>query len=214
MRFLTLVVFSMMLGAQLASAAGGKTWSFDTDAPDKPPEGWTFARTGGGPPGQWVVKADPDARSGKHVLAQLDADATDNRFPLAVADAPLAKDLRLSVKCKSISGKVDQACGLVFRYQDENNYYITRANPLEDNVRLYHVKDGNRQQLASWKGPVKAGVWHELAIEAKGERLQVLWNGKKILEAKDRTFSKAGKVGLWTKADSVTYFDDLTITPN
>jgi hypothetical protein len=119
----------------------------------------------------------------------------------------------LSVTCKPVAGKVDQACGLVFRYRDENNYYLTRANALEDNVRLYYVKDGRRTQIAGWNGKVTSGSWHQLGVEAVGDHFVISWDTKPVLQANDTTFSQAGKVGVWTKADSVTYFDDLTVMP-
>jgi hypothetical protein len=193
------------------SAAGATTFAFDVDAAGKPPTGFGFGRTGGGAQGRWEVRAEADAPSPPNVLAQLDADDTDERFPVAVADAPSLRDLRLSMRCKPVSGKVDQACGLVFRYRDPDNYYVTRANALEGNVRLYFVKDGKRQQIASWSGMVAAGAWHDYAVDVRGDRLQVSWDGKAILDHHDGTFADAGKVGLWTKADSVTYFDDLRV---
>lgn len=130
---------------------------------------------------------------------------------MAVADEPLLTDLRLSVKCQPISGKVDQACGLVLRYRDEQHYYITRANALEQNVRFYKVVNGQRQQLASWSGAVASGVWHQLQVEAQGDRFVIFWDGQRVMEVVDQTFREAGKIGLWTKADSVTVFDDLTV---
>jgi|tagenome__1003787_1003787.scaffolds.fasta_scaffold20597580_2 hypothetical protein len=187
------------------------TWTFEADSPGKPPGGFSFARTGEGKQGSWIVRAEPDAPSGKAVLAQVDRDDTDYRFPLAVT-GPELKDLRLTVKCKPVDGKVDQACGLVFRYKDENNYYITRANALENNVRLYHVKDGRRVQFAGWNGKVAKNTWHQLAVEARGEQMVVSFDGNRVIEASDGTFSNPGKVGLWTKADSMTLFDDLTLT--
>ena len=196
-----------------AAAQRGRTWDFERDRVDEAPEGFLFARTGTGRMGRWVVRAEQDAPSGGHVLAQLDNDATDFRFPLAVASEPTLLDLRLSVRCKPVSGTVDQACGLVVRYQDEDNYYLTRANALEQNVRFYRVVDGNRQQLASWRGSVTSGVWHELRVEADGDHFEVVWDGQRIIETNDQTFSNPGKVGLWTKADSVTYFDDLKVEP-
>jgi len=105
----------------------------------------------------------------------------------------------------------DRACGLVFRYADENNYYVTRANALENNVRLYHVVSGKRVQFAGWNGPVRSGVWHELGVEAKADHFQVTWDEQKVIDARDRTHTAAGRVGVWTKADSVTYFDDLKV---
>src|SRR6266852_7032688 len=133
----------LSLGSLALAQTGGekpssKTWNFDSDAVGKPPAGFSFGRTGKGAEGQWVVRAEADAPSKPNVLAQVSTDDTDNRFPVAFT-GPEMKDLRLSVKCKPISGKVDQGCGLVFRLKDADNYYIVRANALEDNVRLYHV---------------------------------------------------------------------------
>lgn len=198
----------------VAAAQGvAKTWDFQADEVDGAPAGFSFGRTGRGPQGKWVVKVDPSAPAGDHVLAQVDADGTDYRFPVAVADAPVLKDARVEVRCRQVSGRVDQACGLVVRYRDADNYYVARANALEDNVRLYRVVGGRRQQLASWSGKVASGVWHTLALEANGDRLRVFWEGKPILDDTDRTFSGAGKAGVWTKADSVTHFDGLSVTP-
>lgn len=196
-----------------APTSAGQTWSFDADKAGGPPAGFAYGRTGSGKPGSWIIRAEPGAPSGANVLAQLDADSTDYRFPVAVANEPSLRDVRVSVKCEPISGRVDQACGLVFRYRDENNYYLTRANALENNVRLYVVKDGHRKQLESWSGAVTGKAWHELRVDAREDRFEVYWDGKKVLEGKDRTFADAGKVGVWTKADSVTYFDDLRATP-
>ena len=141
---------------QPSSGTTPMNWArtFDEDAVDAPPPGFLFGRTGGGRPGQWLVRADSGAPSGANVLAQLDTDATNNRYPVAVLDAPSLRDVRVSVRCKAVSGKVDQACGLVARYRDQDNYFVTRANALEDNVRLYVMKNGNRRQIASWSGKV------------------------------------------------------------
>ena len=212
MKRLTILVAGVLLAGAASAQTNDKAWNFDADKAGAPPAGFRFARTGSGAQGQWVVKAEPGAPSGANVLAQVDQDDTDNRFPVAVVDGLKLKDVDVSVRCKAVSGKVDEACGLVFRYLDENNYYIARANALEDNVRLYKVEKGSRRQLASWSGNVKPGVWHTLAAEAKGEDLKVFWNGRKILETRDATFGQAGTVGVWTKADSVTYFDDLTVS--
>jgi hypothetical protein len=143
------------------------------------------------------------------VLAQTSADDTDNRFPVAVVTQRSFKDVRLRVKCKMVSGITDQAAGLVLRYKDRDNYYVTRANALEDNVRLYVVSEGRRKQLASWDAKVTPLTWHDYAFEAKGETLRVFWDGAKILEFCDGTLTQAGRVGLWTKSDSVSFFDDL-----
>lgn len=185
--------------------------TFDADTAEAVPPGFTFARTGGGLPGKWIVQAEAGVASGNRVLAQLDGDSTNFRFPLAVANEPVLKDVRVSVRCKLISGRVDQACGLVARYLDENNYVITRANALEDNIRLYTVKEGKRSEIASSDLEVTPNVWHEYRLELRGDHLQVFWNGQRVLDHRDGTFAGAGRVGVWTKADSVTLFDDLRI---
>jgi hypothetical protein len=209
-----LLATALLAAGAKAEPAKPKTYTFDQDAPGKPPAGWTFARTKNiGKPGKWVVESQQDAPSGGKALGQVDKDDTNARYPLAVAADDAPADVRVSVKCKAVSGEVDQACGLVFRYKDENNYYITRSNVLEENVRLYHVKDGKRTQIATWDGTVPGKAWNELAAEAKGETFRVFFNGRKVIEHQDKTFPGGGKVGLWTKADSVTYFDDLTVTP-
>lgn len=186
-------------------------WSFDADAPGAPPKGFAFGRTGGGREGKWLVRPEPGA-TGANALVQTDADNTDFRFPIALAEPLALRDVDLSVRCKAISGGTDQACGLVFRARDFNNYYVTRANALENNVRLYSVKDGKRQQIESWSGKVSAGAWHDYRVVAKGDHLEVHWNGAKVIDAHDKTFADAGRVGLWTKADSVTAFDDFKAT--
>ena len=207
----TMTTFVAVLA--LAGSATAETFTFDGDKAEATPAGWAFGRTGKGRQGKWVVKAMKDAPSAGNVLAQVDADPTDFRFPVAVADAPTLADVLLSVKCKPVSGRVDEACGLVVRYQDANNYYVTRANALESNVRFYYVKDGKRVQVASWKGKVAKNAWHAYQLEAKGDHFVVTFDGKKVLDVNDKTFAQAGKVGLWTKADSVTYFDDLAVEP-
>jgi hypothetical protein len=213
MRARNISALALVVLGVAAAQDPAKIWDFQSDKIDEAPAGFSFGKTGQGRPGKWVVRTDSSAPAGNHVLAQVDTDDTDYRFPVAVVDATVLKDLRLDVRCKQVSGKTDEACGLVFRYQDENNYYVTRANALEDNVRLYHVVKGRRQQIAGWSGKVAAQTWHTLAVEARGDRFQVFFDGKPIIDAKDDTFKDAGKVGVWTKADSVTYFDALSVKP-
>ena len=203
----------LFTGGVAAAQDTAKTWDFQGDEVDEAPAGFSFGKTGQGRPGKWVVRTDPSAPAGDHVLAQVDTDDTDYRFPVAVADAPMLKDLHLDVRCKPVSGKTDEACGLVFRYLDENSYYVTRANALEDNVRLYHVVKGRREQFAGWDGTVKSGVWHDLRVDAKGDHFEVYFDGQKVIDANDKTFTQPGKIGVWTKADSITEFDGLSVTP-
>jgi hypothetical protein len=195
------------------ATAPSYSWSFDDGALDTAPQGFSFARTGSGRQGRWLVRAEPSAPSPPNVLAQLDDDKTSFRFPLAVANQPRLVDVRVSARCKMISGRVDQACGLVARYRDESNYFVTRANALENNIRLYTVRDGKRDELASWSGTVTPHAWHEYRLELRGDHLEVFWDGQKVLDHHDSTFPDAGQVGVWTKADSVTYFDDLRAEP-
>ena len=202
----------IMLGALAGDVESAGTWTFEEDSLDAQPRGFIFERSNGGRPGRWIVRASANAPSGSRVLAQVDTDATRGRFPLAIASQPTLRDAAVFVKCKPIAGTVDQACGVVVRYQNPDNYYIARANALEGNVRFYRVKDGSRRELASWDGSIAANAWHEIRLEARGARFAVDWDGARIIEVTDDTLKSPGRVGLWTKADSVTEFDDLTVT--
>jgi hypothetical protein len=192
----------------------GKTlgYNFDSDSTGKLPAPFHSALTGQGTEGTWVVEQDASAPSKPNVLAQTSTDDTDYRFPMAILDEGSFKDLDLSVKFKAISGQVDQAAGLVFRYRDQDNYYIVRANALEDNYRLYRVVNGRRQQFAGAKFRVTPNEWHTLRVECVGNQIKCYYDGELKITATDDTFKDAGKVGLWTKADSVTHFDDVTVT--
>jgi hypothetical protein len=210
--------FAVLIAAGIVAMvqAETRTVDFTQDALDQPPKGFEFGHTAGvGKPGKWVVQADGTNR----VLGQTDADSTRSRFPVAVLSDVAAADVDLSVRFKPISGRVDQAAGLVWRYQNQDNYYIVRANALEDNVVLYKVQNGKRTDLPvkgegrtyGKKAEVPAGQWSTLRIVAKGPLFEVYFNGSKLYEVEDKTFSNRGKVGVWTKADSVTQFDDLTV---
>lgn len=186
----------------------GTTWSFESDEVDKAPAGFEFATTAKTPAGKWVVRKDGETK----VLAQTDADKTNGRYALAVVKDSSFKDLKLSVRAKPISGEVDQAAGLVWRYKDQDNYYLVRSNVLESNVRLYRVVNGNRTKFAGKEEvKLKAGEWHTLRVEHKGTAIKVFLNDDKLFESEDKAFPDAGKIGVWTKADSVTWFDDLAV---
>ena len=202
----------MMAGAAFGqqSATGPRTFTFDGDAVGAAPAGFELARTGSGAEGKWVVEADRD-KPANHILTQSSADPTDDRFPLAVVKDGAYKDVTLSVRARPISGKVDQAFGLVWRYRDANNYYLTRCNADEDNCTIYHVVKGSRRPFQNKSVKVATNTWHTLKLDARGDHFSVWFDGEKVLDAKDGTFQEAGKVGLWTKADSVIQFDDLTI---
>ena len=187
-------------------------YDFDNDTPGQLPAKFHTAKTGGGVQEKWVVTIDPTAPSKPSVVTQTSTDQTDYRFPLLISDEGSFQDLDLSVKFKAVSGSIDRAGGLVFRLKDPNNYYIVRANALENNYRLYHVVNGRRSQFAGANLRITSGEWHELRVEAVGNRIICYYDGDKKIEATDGTFKDAGKVGLWTKADSVTSFDDLKVT--
>jgi Domain of Unknown Function (DUF1080) len=202
-------VLSIVLTA-LVAFAQPKTFTFDTDAAGKAPAGFTSYSTGGGPAGKWAVTEMKDAPSGKYVVVQTDADKTDTRFPVLIADIGEYSDLDVSMKAKSISGKVDQGMGLVFRFRDPKSYYIVRANALEDNFRLYRMVNGKRLQFAGANVKVPANQWHTIRVVAKGDHITCWFDGKQLIDAHDKTYT-TGKIGFWTKADSVIAFDDLTV---
>jgi hypothetical protein len=214
MRIATAAVLILLTGT--AMSAQKRTFDFERDAVGQPPKGFQFAHTAKtGAPGRWVVQQDGGAKC----LAQTDPDRTRSRFPMAVVTDVNAADVDLSVRFKPISGRVDQAAGLVWHYQDEDNYYIARANALEGNVVTYKVQQGKRTDLPvkgegrtyGKKANVPSQQWGTLRIVANGPRIEVYVNGSKLYEVEDTTFTSPGKVGVWTKADSVTCFDDLTV---
>jgi hypothetical protein len=184
---------------------------FETTVQGMVPLGISTGLTGKGPQVKWGVIEDRSAPAGPKVLAETSGDRTDYRFPLAILDVLNAKDVDVSVRFKPVSGTVDQAAGLMVRVRDENNYYVARANALENNVRLYRVVKGNRQQFAGINVPVAKAQWQQLGLKVEGAHFTVSLNGKALFEADDRTFAEAGRVGLWTKADSITYFDELVV---
>ena len=215
MRFAAVIVIVLTAGAIVASGETRKV-DFSGDTVGQAPSGFVFGHTAKtGAPGKWVIQQD----GANKVLAQTDADSTRARFPVAVLADVSAADVDLSVRFKPVSGSVDQAAGLVWRYRDEDNYYIVRANALEDNVVLYKVEQGRRTDLPvkgegrtyGKKADVPAGQWSTLRIVASGPRFEVYFNGTKLYEVEDATFIQPGRVGVWTKADSVTQFDDLTV---
>jgi hypothetical protein len=174
------------------------------------PAQFEFARTGQGGPGRWIVVADAGA-SGGRAIEQASTERTDYRFPLAIYNPVSAKNLDVSVRFKPIAGSVDRAGGIALRLVDPDNYYVVRANALEDNVRFYRVVKGSREQIEGANTKVSANEWHTLSLKAEGERFTITFDGKQLYTATDRTFAAAGRVALWTKADSVTRFDRVEI---
>lgn len=176
----------------------------------KAPAGFEFARTGQGGPAQWVVISDPSAAGGR-AIEQSSTDRTDYRFPLAIYTPVSAKNGEVTVRFKPMAGKIDQAAGIAMRVADPDNYYIVRANALEDNVRFYRMVKGRREQLEGANIKVSGNEWHTLALKAEDERFTVTFDGKQLFTTSDATFTGAGKIALWTKADSITRFDRIEI---
>jgi hypothetical protein len=201
----------LTLAIALAPAVlAGEPLSFRDTAVGATPSSFEFALTGRGTAGRWEVIADEAAAGGK-ALAQLSGDATDDRYPLAIYRPITSKNVTVSVRFKPIAGKVDRAGGIAVRLADAGHYYLTRANALEDNVRFYRVVKGVRRELASADVKVASGMWHTLSLRAEGDRFSVTFDGKDILSVRDATFTGPGRIALWTKADSVTAFDAITI---
>lgn len=207
-------------GGFTAEESSEKTHTFDKDPTGKPPAGFVEELTAGGGPVKWQVIDADDAPSGKHVVAQLSQDRTNTRYPHLVLDAFSAKDVDVSVQFKPISGKVDQAAGIVWRWQDKDNYFVVRANALENNVVAYKTVAGKRTSIGikgdaksyGVKAEVASGKWSTLRVRMVGNTAEIYLNDRKLFEVENDAFTSAGKVGLWTKADSVIQFDNLKIT--
>jgi hypothetical protein len=174
------------------------------------PTDFEFARTGQGGPSQWVVVDDSSA-SGLRAIEQSSTDRTDFRFPLAIYQPSIAKNVEVSLRFKPVTGKVDQAGGIAVRVTSPNDYYLVRANALEDNVRFYRIVKGRREQLMTANVKVPGGAWHTLGLKAENDRFTVSFNGTTLYSTNDRTFSAAGRIALWTKSDSVTRFEQINI---
>jgi hypothetical protein len=196
---------SIGLLVSLASTTGlAHTVNFDDDAAGAVPAGWTCGVTGSGSP-RWAVTADPSAPSKPNVLLQSGS----GTFPWCVKNGTALTDGFVEVKFKPISGREDQAGGLVWRWKDTDHYYVARANAMEDNVSLYYTERGSRKTLKYVDAPVASGTWHTLRVEFSGDRIAVSLDGKRYIELDDKHISGPGAVGVWTKADSVTAFDDF-----
>ncbi|KRB93149.1 hypothetical protein [Noviherbaspirillum sp. Root189] len=199
---------TLLLGISILTVAPtvlGETINFDSDTTGQPPTGWNCGTTGAGNP-YWVVEKDATAPSQPNVLKQGGVAP----FLWCVRGNSGSEDGSVEVKFKPRAGKEDQAGGLVWRWKDGKNYYVARANALESNVSLYYTVDGVRKTIKYVDAPVTSNVWHTLRVSYKGNSIQVLLNGKAYIDTRDSHISGPGKVGVWTKADSVTVFDDFT----
>jgi len=188
-----------------ASAAAAETENFDQDKPGTVPAGWSCGVTGTGSP-RWAVEADASAPSAPNVLRQ----SASGTFPWCSKKGTSLADGFVEVKFKPEKGRQDQAGGVIWRFRDGDNYYVARANALEDNVSLYYTERGRRNTIKYVNAPVPRNTWHTLRVEFAGTRIKVLLNGKAYIEEQDDHIAGAGAVGVWTKADSVTAFDDFS----
>jgi hypothetical protein len=190
----------------------GTVITFDSGTVGRMPAGWSAAMANPGTPPQWQIVKDRTAPTPPYVLAQT-ANEPPNRFPLAIFDGLTVKDGEVSVRIKPVSGKEDRVGGVVWRYRDPGNYYAARINALTRNVVVYKVENGVRTQVMTAKHEIPANAWSILKVSARGEKFQVYLDHRRILQGVDRTFGAAGRVGLCTEADSVTYFDDFRVNP-
>ena len=199
------LLLSLLASIVVAALSSGDTVNFDNLKAGAAPPGWTATQTGSGS-AKWSVEKDDSAPSKPNVLKQS-GQAT---FPVCFKNDTNLKDGFVAVKFRPVSGKEDQAGGVIWRVRDANNYYIARANALEDNVTIYHTINGHRVAFKSINTKVTSGVWHTLRVDFESNKFTVTFDGNKVIEATDQNFPNAGKVGVWTKADSVTLFDDFS----
>jgi hypothetical protein len=215
------IVIAILLTLTVTATAFGQTITFDKESPGTSPSGFTLAVNKGYSHGRWIIERDSTAPSAPNVLVQADPENSGSRFPICVVSNFEAVDADVSVRFKARNGKKDQAAGIIWRYRDPENYYVVRANALEENVVLYKMQNGKRTDLKPFGAGAKAygkeakipkNEWSTLRVLAKGNNFDVSLNGQKLFTVVDDTFTSAGKIGLWTKADSVTAFDDLTFS--
>lgn len=196
--------------AALPPSASGQTVTFEDAGLGSLPDAFDSAQTGQSNTGTWKVVADPSANGGR-ALAQTSTDHTDYRFPLAIYRSISVKDVKATVHFKPVAGEVDQAGGIAVRLLSPDDYYVVRANALEDNVRFYRVVKGRREMIIGKDIKVSSNQWHTLTLRARGDEFAVTYDGQLLFTVGNTTFSAAGKVALWTKADSVTHFDRIEI---
>jgi len=193
-------------------AGGQEIWSFDKDQAGSVPRGWKVAETAGqGKAAAWEVIPHESAPSRPQVVAITTNENRGSTYNLLIAEGTKYKDLQIRVMVKSDAGEEDRGGGPIWRAKDADNYYIARWNPLEDNFRVYSVKDGQRKQLGSADVKANPRTWHEITISHSGTKIVASLDGKQMIELEDSTFTEAGKVGLWVKADGKTAFDNLWV---
>ena len=198
-------IYVSMIASICATTALAETVGFDQDPAGSLPAGWVCGVTGRGSP-KWAVEADSTAPSKPNVLKQ----SGQGTFPWCAKKDVSVTDGFVEVKFKPMEGKEDRAGGVIWRFKDGDNYYVSRANALENNVSLYHTTRGSRHTIKYVDAPVAANQWHTLRVEFAGKHIKVSLDGKQYIDLEDDHISGVGAVGVWTKADSVTAFDDFS----
>jgi hypothetical protein len=218
---------TLLVALSLPLTAAERVFDFAETTPGETPAGFRSTLTGDGPPGDWrVIREDltselapvgnrPTVTTQRAVLAQLSRDKTDERFPLLVYERETFGDFSFTTRFKTVAGEAEQMAGVAFRIQDETNYYVVRASSLGNTFRFYKVVDGVRQPPIGVEVGIPRGAWHELTVECKGNQIRCLLNGKSLFpELTDNSFTE-GRIGFWTKSDSVSHFADarMVYTP-
>ncbi len=209
-----IVAFYFALTGISSYAAGGEasmSWNFDAVSPGTLPDAFKIGRLyDGRPAGDWQVLETSDAVSAPHVLAQLSDKGAEHAYKMFLVDGTEVSNLELSVSFRAIGGKGDMGGGLIWRAEDDRNYYLTRANPLEQNIRLYRVDKGVRKMVANQDQTINVKSWHRLRVLMQGCQIQVFYDDSRVFNVCDTSLT-TGKIGLWTKSDAVSYFDDLEL---
>jgi hypothetical protein len=204
--------FQLAIGAvaaQAETAAHAPAWNFDREQPGTLPSEFSIGTLfDGRAAGDWQVLATERAKSPPHVLAQLMAKGAEHAYKITLIKGIVASDLNLQVSFLPIQGQVDMGGGLIWRAADDRNYYLARANPLEQNIRVYRVENGIRHLLENFNQTIDVRQWHTLQVTHQGCHVNIFFDGRQVLDLCEKTF-QTGMIGLWTKSDAVTYFDDL-----
>ena len=209
-----LAIFAVAIGpvvVQAETSSPVQEWSFDQEQPGTLPSHFSIETLfDGRPAGDWQVLATDRAKSSPHVLAQLMAKGAEHAYKITLVKEIVAADLNLEVAFLPIQGNADMGGGLIWRAADDRNYYLTRANPLEQNIRVYRVVNGVRHLLENFNQTIDVKRWHTLRVIHRGCDISIFYDDKQVFDLCDKTF-QTGRIGLWTKSDAMTYFDDLQL---
>ena len=205
------VLALLVLSAGVEATAVEKVWNFDVDTPDSLPKEFVIGTLfDGRPAGDWKVLRTDQAKSPSQVLGQVEGKGAEHAYKVVLVNGTDGSDADLEVSFFPVDGKADMGGGLIWRASDDRNYYLTRANPLEQNIRIYWVVKGVRHLLQDFNQTISVKRWHTLRVITRGCQVRVLYDERQVFDLCDHTFTR-GRIGLWTKSDAVTYFDDLKV---